>query len=202
MLIEASKVIKPSKLYKYPFIGKVVDNKDPKKLGRVKVFIEGLLEGDTKDLPWVMMENGTGFGGTGQDSAFIVPLVGASLNIHFPYDDIYFPVYRGFYQSSITHQSAFDDNYPHKFGFQAGEHKFVIDREKSTVDVELGNGVKVSISTAGEIEVTGAKITFKAPEIIHNQKLSGITTANSHMNVIDLVTGIACIPSITTFGDV
>lgn len=203
MLLEASKVVKPSNIYKYPWIGEVVDNADPKKQGRVKVTIPGLLEGDKESLPWVLMENSTGFGGTGTDSSFIVPVMGAKLNIHFPYDDIYFPVYRGFYQSSSTHQTAFDGNYPHKYGYQAGETKVVIDRETNQVEIETGNGVKLTISSAGDIVLEGpTKLKLKAPEITFNEKLSGITTANSHMGVVDFITGIQCIPSLTTFGDV
>lgn len=203
MLIEAKKVVKPSNVFKYPWIGTVVDNVDPKKQGRVKVSIPGLMEDDAEKLPWVLMENPTGAGGTGADGSFIVPKMGAKLNIHFPYDDLHFPVYRGFYQSSSTHQSAFDDNYPEKYGFQAGETKVVVDRQTNEMEIETANGVKLKISAAGDIEVEGpTKMKFKAPEITFNEKLSGITTANSHFNVIDFITGIQVIPSMTTFGDV
>jgi hypothetical protein len=203
MLIEASKVVEPSRIYKYPWIGEVVDNNDPKKLGRVKVTIAGLLEGDAASLPWVMMENSTGFGGNGTDSSFIVPLVGSKLNIHFMYDDIYFPVYRGFYQSANTHQSAFDSNYPNKFGIVSGETKLVIDRNENTVSIETANGVKINISSAGDLTIEGpTKIKIDAPEVILGDKLSGITTAQSHFNVVDFITGIQVIPSLKVFGDV
>lgn len=203
MLIEANKVIKPSNIYKYPWIGEVVDNNDPKKLGRVKIKIAGFLEGDASSLPWAIPENPTGFGGTGSDSSFMVPVVGAKVNVHFMYDDIYFPVYRGFYQSSNTHQTAFDSNYPNKYGHIAGETKIVIDRQTNQVEIETANGVKVNISSAGDVTIEGpTKIKIDAPEVILGNKVSGITTANSHFNVIDFITGIECLPSQKVFGDV
>jgi hypothetical protein len=38
--------------------------------------------------------------------------------------------------------------------------------------------------------------------IILNKQLSGVTTMNGHLGVIDLITGIPVIPSTSTFGDV
>lgn len=203
MLIEATKVVKPSNNFKYPWIGTVVYNQDPKKLRRVKCVIEGLMEGSHETLPWIMLDSDSGAGGTGEDGSFIVPKVGAKLNIYFPYDDLHFPVYRGYFQSPKTRPKAFDGTYPNEYGFQAGETKLVINRESNEVSIETANGVKISISSAGDIDIEGpTKINVKSPEINFNEKMSGITTENSHFGVVDLITGVKVLPSLTTFGDV
>lgn len=203
MLIEANKVIKPSRIYAYPWIGTVVANNDPKKLCRVKVNIPGLLEGSPDDLPWVMVKNPTGLGGTGNTSGFIVPVLNSTVNVHFPYDDIYFPVYDGFYQSQQTHQSVFDEDYPDSYGFVDEWVTVKANRKTKAINIETTNGMKLKLLENGDIEIEGAtKITAKAPEIILNEKLSGVTTSNSHFNVVDFITGVEVIPSITTFGDV
>jgi len=86
--------------------GTVVSNTDPKKLGRIKVQISGILMGAVDQLPWTYPLNpGSGNGTSG---AFIVPEVGANLVVDFPYHDIYMPVYRGFWQDQKTHQLFFD----------------------------------------------------------------------------------------------
>lgn len=71
-------------------------------------------------------------------------------------------------------------------------------------DIEIdGSGNTITIKASGDIEVKAAtKVKLEAPQIIFNNQGSGITTANSHQNVIDFITGIPCIPSTTTFGDI
>ena len=70
--------------------GIVVDNTDAKKLGRVKCWIEGLVEDSTLDC---YPRNPSGLGGSPDSSFFGVPDEGSELEIRFPTMDIYFPIY-------------------------------------------------------------------------------------------------------------
>ena len=74
----------------YP--GKVVDNKDPEKLGRCRVRVFGVF-GDAipdDDLPWALPD--IGFVGS-KVGNFVVPPVDAIVNVYFDNGDLYMPKY-------------------------------------------------------------------------------------------------------------
>lgn len=64
-----------------------------------------------------------------------------------------------------------------------------------TGDATVKSGGNVNVTAGGNIEAKGSKINL-------NGAASGVTTANSHMNVIDLITGAPVQPSTTVFADV
>jgi hypothetical protein len=203
MLINLSDFIKRESLTAQTYLGVVVDNADPKKLGRVKCKIDGLLEGDTSKLPWIMQRSAAALGGGSNTGSFFVPQLNTQLEIEFPFDDIYCGEYVGFWQSSDTHPTDFDGNYPNQYGFTDGQIKVVVDKEKQEAKIEMGNGIKITVSDDGKIEVESpTAVTLKAPEVIFNEKISAVTTVNSHFGVVDFITGITVQPSLTTFGDV
>ncbi len=68
-----------------PHPAKVLKNDDPRRLGRIKVFVFGILEGDVEHLPWVTAEQGFALGGS-NSSGFSVPEVGSTTLVYFPYN--------------------------------------------------------------------------------------------------------------------
>jgi Type VI secretion system/phage-baseplate injector OB domain len=92
---------------KYPQLGIVVSNDDPKKLGRVKVRIKNLLEGTIEQLPFVYCRMPTNTWG-GQGQAIHVPKLESKLVVEFDYGDINFPAYTG-YWSDKTNTPSHDD---------------------------------------------------------------------------------------------
>lgn len=85
----------------------------------------------------------------------------------------------------------------------AGKAKITIASSGDTV-IDIGPGKStVKISASGEIEIIAtSKVKVTAPKIELNGAKSGITTAASHQNVIDLISGAPCQPSTTVFSDV
>ena len=63
------------------------------------------------------------------------------------------------------------------------------------------DNAKINVSGDTDLTTTGTT-TVKSEKIVFNQEISGITTSNSHLQVIDLITGVPVQPSLTTFGDV
>ncbi len=73
----------------------------------------------------------------------------------------------------------------------------------ATGDADITVGGDSNITTSGDTNLTTTgTTTVKSEQIIFNQQLSGITTENSHLGVIDLITNVPVIPSLTTFGDI
>jgi len=69
--------------------------------------------------------------------------------------------------------------------------------------IDVNTSGDANITAGGDINVTASgNANVKAAQIALNGTSSGITTANSHMGVIDLITGAPVMPSTTTFGDV
>ena len=72
------------------YVGQIVDNEDPKGLGRVKVEIPGLTLGIKKDyLPWYQIMLPTFLGGSMYTQQFAVPQVNTQVYVMFPTEDIY-----------------------------------------------------------------------------------------------------------------
>jgi hypothetical protein len=74
---------------------------------------------------------------------------------------------------------------------------------------DVGGDASFSVSGDATIDATGncniaagGNAVIKGNQIQLNGASSGITTANSHLNVIDLITGTPVQPSTTVFGDI
>ena len=154
-MIKIIEWLKKTDHLKVPHKGTVLDNDDPKKLGRVKVQITALLEGTSDTLPWVYPVNAFGLGGNNESSSFSVPEIGSELEILFPYDDIYFPFYRGYWQSVLNHQSDFDEDYPDTYGFRDSTGNiFKINKAQNYVDVLHASGLQIHVDAAGNLTMT------------------------------------------------
>ena len=72
--------------------GKVVDNNDPKKLGRCRIRVFGIYEDPIpdSDLPWA--DPDYGFMGS-KVGSFVIPPKDAIVNVYFDNDDLYMPKY-------------------------------------------------------------------------------------------------------------
>lgn len=150
-----------------PYKGIVVDNADPLLLGRVKASIEGLLPDDVSNdvLPWIHPAATSGFGGRTDDGSFVVPEIAAEILVEFPYGTIYFPFYKGFWQSATTHPGAFNEDYPDSYGFtDPTGNVFRINKARQEAEAILSSGVSASVDADGNLIVSAkGKITFQSP---------------------------------------
>ncbi len=118
MLIELHENLEKQDIHDLPSRGVVVDNKDPKMLGRVKCEIIGRWPiNEKKKLPWCFPLTNFSLGGSMKTSGFSVPEIGTEVVVIFPYNDEYAPFYTGFNQNEVTHQTPlFDEDYPESYG--------------------------------------------------------------------------------------
>jgi len=59
MLLNIQEHLNQGNILGKSYRGVVIDNEDPDKLGRVKVIVDGLIEGDTANLPWISQRSAT-----------------------------------------------------------------------------------------------------------------------------------------------
>jgi len=154
VLIKLLDHLKKVEILKRQYIGIVVDNEDPKRLGRVKVTIAGVLTGEADTLPWVFPKNPPGQGGTGATGAIECPDVGSQLIIEFPFEDVYSPFYTGFWQSNETHQGEFDEDYPNTRGWQDADGTyFKVNTAKRFSDYYHAAGSRMRHNADGSIDI-------------------------------------------------
>ncbi len=156
MLIKLIEYLKKANHYETPYKGKVIDNEDPKKLGRVKVQIEGLLQGEKEVLPWIHPQTPANIGG-GESSAFYVPEVGSQIVVVFPYEDVYFGFYTGVWENSGIHNPVFDTDYPHTYGWQdSRQNGFLVNKKEGneTIEIKHTSGTKVTIDKDGNLLIS------------------------------------------------
>lgn len=153
MFIELSDFFKKNDPLAVPLKGKVVDNNDPKKLGRVKMQIPGVLEEtDFTKLPWIYPKNSVGFGGTPDGSDLSVPTVGAELTVEFPYKEVYFGFYTGYQRSETTRQGLFFEDYPFSYGKRDTQNTFFkVNRAKRYAEFRHTSRTRILIEREGEM---------------------------------------------------
>jgi hypothetical protein len=136
-----------------PYKGIVVDRNDPKKLGRVKCIVTGLFE-DTDNLPWIYPKTSSALGGRNDLGFFAVPELESELEINFPYDDIYFPFYVGYWQSAKTHQGTYDRNYPDSYGHRDSQGTYLlVSLAQKLLEAVHASGASIIVNKEGEVEL-------------------------------------------------
>ncbi len=139
-------------------IGRVVENNDPEKVGRVKVLIPGLFE-DAATAPWCVPLVPRGISSKPGSGEFSVPDVGTDLVIVLQEGDAHYPAYVGSLLSTPNRVSEFDTNYPKRRGFKdiAG-NLFYIDTTSGQVVVKFvhKSGTEITIDDDGKVHVLAA----------------------------------------------
>lgn len=144
MMIDVENLVKYSDELFLDHVGTVVDNNDPKKLGRLKCTIDTLLEFSNTDLVWCIPTLET-------PNNFDVVENGTKVKIRFRNGDIYFPEIVGYYHSTANHNTDFDTDYPNKFGISRSGFKFLYNKTSKLLEIESPTGSKMNINSDGDI---------------------------------------------------
>jgi hypothetical protein len=151
-----------------PHRGVVISNGDPKKLGRIKVEIEGFLQG--LHLPWIYPKNPYFLGGGNGSISFSVPEEGSEVIVEFPFKDIYFGFYTGHWPTK-KHPNEFDvwsmdafpyvtfnESYPESYGFRdSNGNYFRVNKIKNTMELyhksSSSDETRITIRDDGQIDI-------------------------------------------------
>lgn len=97
------------------FRARVLSNKDPRMLGRLKCQIQELLPfEDPKQLPWVYPQYSAGQGAGATNTNFAVPEEDTFVTVEFPYNSQYFGFYTGAMMDNQTRSVDFCSEYPER----------------------------------------------------------------------------------------
>ena len=145
------------------YIGTVEDNKDPKKLGRVRVNIPPYEDFVTEDLPWVAPMLGIS-GNSPSNCALNVPEIGSQVRVSFPYKDLNAPYYSGAELNEKNRTTFFDDDYPNTYGYRDPKGNFIrVNKARGTVEMQHSTTTNARVAGDGSIQIAlsnGAYFTF------------------------------------------
>lgn len=121
------------------WLGPVVDNNDPEKLGRCKIKVFSLFD-DVEDasVPWAFPVTNTVFaGGKGGFGSLSVPKIGAIVRVQFSEGNLYSPEYYGIQTINRAMQADISDTY-------LNSHVLAYDEdEELKVYYTPGNGMEI-----------------------------------------------------------
>jgi len=196
------------------FLGVVVNNDDPKKIGRCRIRVFGKFdELDDADLPWANPMRGLSFGQDGGSGQFSTPKKDAVVKVKFNNGNIYSPEYysiqelatdlkneiNGSYQNA--HSLIYDNDeklrmyYTQQKGITiflkdsriniANDNAIVIEHKDTSAIIEL-RGNNITITANSEINLTGgSRIKATAPEVW----MDGKETKAGHVPSYSMVLG-------------
>lgn len=163
---------KSSLTYDGIYRGKVVDNNDPDKKGRIKVRVYGIMQNSkiqTDSIPWAVsaqpLSNGAGTG----VGSFYIPRVDSEVFLFFESGDFMSPVYFAEASNGIKGLPSFrTTNYPNRIGFKLENGiEFFIDQQSTALLFTHPGGVSVSVDSTGNMTVVSTKdVTIQAVNVI------------------------------------
>ena len=149
------------------FPGKVVDNNDPLKLGRCRIKVYGVFDGNIpdSDIPWAIPESS--FVGSSVGN-FIVPPVDSVIWVHFDDGEITSPIYSTKVLDSGNMSSYKNEDYPNTMVFFELEDGDYLKHNKFTRETfyQHNSGTIIKIDAFGNVtlDATGT-VNVNAPII-------------------------------------
>ena len=155
--------------------GKVVDNDDPDKLGRVKIVVFGYYDELAEfALPWAVPDLGY-IGGT--NGNFVVPEVGTFVRGYFDQGDIQKPIYDSIAFSEMTARNLMKnllvnklEDYPHKMVLletDQGDY-MTLNRKDGETLFHHRTGLTITIGSDGTLTInTGSSFAEKGKFIVN-----------------------------------
>lgn len=135
------------------YLGLVEDNKDPEKLGRVKVRVAPYSEMATEDLPWASPMLGT-HGNSAEYGGLNVPELGSQVRVSFPSKDFTAPYYSGAELNEINRTTFFDEDYPYTYGYKDSVGNFVkINKERGTAQFQHYTTTNLQVAPDGSLKI-------------------------------------------------
>jgi len=143
--------------------GKVLDNNDPDKLGRIKVEVYDVLKGiEAPNLPWAIPAMPLFVGAGNGYGSFNVPEVGSYVWCFFECGDLYQPVYFAEAQDGVHGLPAERaTSYPYRRVMKTKNGIVIyVDDTSREIKVEHPSGAYLKIDSSGNIIINGISVNI------------------------------------------
>lgn len=165
------------------YLGVVMDNQDPLKLGRIKVYISMYEDVKADDLPWCYPLLHTFLGNSKESIMFSVPEEGSEVRVSFPTRDKYAPYYSGCELNSENKCTFFDDDYPDCYGFKDSVGNFVkVNKKTKTTTIQHSSTTNVEIVEDGTTTLTMPEGTVVQIDSIGNIVKDDVSSEGCNSN--------------------
>lgn len=200
-------LIKPfANLGEYPtpseedtYLGTVINNTDPLKLGRVRVLIDLYDDLEEDSIPWATPLLETFLGNSVNSIKFSVPELGSQVRVSFPNKDKYAPFYSGCEINLENKCTFFDDDYPNCYGTKDSVGNFIkVNKATKYVTIQHSSTTNLQIAPDGTAMVTnpnGTSITFDS---VGNITLDNAKIVQAQCNDFNVYSGTALFDNKTT----
>jgi len=120
------------------FWGRVIDNRDPKMLARIKIQILNTLPFENSNqLPWFYPKFPIGIGQGPLSGNQSIPEIDSYVIIEFPSNSIYFGFYTGTFSDRLRRLPDLLSEYPERYGWvDSRENKFIVNKSPRVDSVE------------------------------------------------------------------
>ena len=190
MLIRINDHFKLPNNLKMPQKAIVASNKDPRGIGRVKAYVQGVLEGDIDALPWIMPWK-PGSGGTAGSSNITPPSVGSIIAVEFKFNDIYSGFYTGYWVSEKTKSGVFNEQYPETDGKtdEAG-NSWIVNKSTGEATFRHQSGSALLFDKEGNVTIRAKnKINFEGSDtdtVVTHDMRNGSSSSSGDSTVNNL----------------
>lgn len=172
------------------YIGTVVDNADPKKLGRVRILISLYEDLEVDSYPWATPLLSTFLGNSANAVSFSVPEIGSQVRVTFPTKDVYAPYYSGCEMNEENKCTFFDEDYPNCYGSKDSVGNFIkINKAKETVHLQHSSSLNLQILKDGSFGVTNPRGTYLFVDQSGNISLADAKIINTTCAQYDIKAG-------------
>lgn len=142
----------PNKQLSRRYKGKVIFNKDPKNIQRIKCHIDGIYEGPYEKLPWITIQREPGVGATPFGGSKSTIELDSEVIIEFLDDSVYHPVCVGYWVDQATESGLINHDYPNSYGYhdKTGT-QLKVNMLTKLLDFIHASGVSIKMRETGDL---------------------------------------------------
>lgn len=140
------------------YVAQVVDNNDPKQLGRIKARVPEIFNGvSDKDLPWCIPASFNHTDGANAGSGvLIIPKVGSRVQVHFQQGNPLYPEYGGYHVDAQTALQEGAMNYPDRAVVRfMNKALLVVDTKDDIIYLRSPGDLRICVVGDLQLEVMG-----------------------------------------------